>query len=488
MLLTSFLVLLSVTSLAVSSKAQEIERKNSLGDFVIDSKEDEINNNLAWYGLDLVGEDSYALLGERCVVSKHCIAPYSACIKGSCRCKPHYLQVDRDSCLPGVLLGFPCEVDAQCSMRVANSACIQGYCRCGAEYAPYRRNNCLRRSRLGDACRSHEQCQLENPGSYCDFMVPRVYGRCKCSSDSPQIGHKCGKPRYSLGTPCGTSAQCSTHVPGAVCVIQKHTSIKSPEAIDPNSISAIPGVSPTPLGVPIAVCACPSGHIEAEDGSRCIPVLKDVGVIPSSLGQRCETSSQCKASDPFTFCKEGYCHCVTDTPQCSASNRGCHKETFQCVSSGKCISWFFVCNGIRECDDGSDEDACLPHRCPPLAHTCKDGTCISRSRLCDGKVHCPDGSDEVNCRGATCPESTFRCSDGRCLPGFVFCNATPTCADHSDEDERACVQGSITASYCPFRCRNGRCRSPAILCSGTDGCGDNSDEETCSVCSCQRPS
>lgn len=44
----------------------------------------------------------------------------------------------------GVLLGFPCQVDAQCSLRVPNSACVQGYCRCGATYVPYRRNNCLR--------------------------------------------------------------------------------------------------------------------------------------------------------------------------------------------------------------------------------------------------------------------------------------------------------------------------------------------------------
>ncbi|XP_069982382.1 prolow-density lipoprotein receptor-related protein 1 [Penaeus vannamei] len=429
--------------------------------------------------------DKGAVLGETCVINKHCVVAKSVCSEGRCSCPQHYLQLDKTTCLPGVLLGFRCQVDAQCSMRVGHSACIQGFCRCGANYVPYRRNNCLKRAVLGQVCRTHEQCRLGASGSFCSFIVPRVYGHCECLDLAPRIGNTCGHVRYSLGSPCGTSAQCSAHVPGSVCVIQKNE--VSEERVSPNSISAIPGVFPMPIGVPRAVCACPPGHLEGEDGARCIPVLKDAGVIPASLGQRCESSRQCRESDPYTFCRGGVCHCIADTPQCSASNTGCHKDTFQCVSDGRCLSWYFVCNGVRDCFDGSDEDSCVPHRCPKLAHTCADGTCISRARLCDGKVHCPDGSDEANCRGASCPSSTFQCGDGRCLPAFVFCNAKATCLDGSDEDEEACIQGSITARFCPFRCGNGRCRSTAILCSGSDGCGDNSDEENCSVCSCTRP-
>nr|XP_045616901.1 prolow-density lipoprotein receptor-related protein 1-like [Procambarus clarkii] len=428
-----------------------------------------------------------SLLGEPCVVNKNCAVTNGQCEKGRCLCVPHYLALNASLCLPGALVGFPCVVDAQCSMRVANTACIQGYCRCGASYVPYRRNNCLKGARVGDMCRSHQQCQEGNRDSFCNFTVPRVYGRCQCSSDAPTHGKTCGHLRYSLGSPCGTTAQCSSQVLGSVCVIQNSAQLQALTDISANSITAIPGIPPTPLGVPLAVCACPPGHLVAENGTRCIPVLKDAGVIPVSLGERCESSNQCRASDPFTFCRAGVCHCLYDTSECSAKNRGCHKETFQCASSGRCISWYFVCNGERDCEDGSDEASCLPHRCPELAHTCADGTCISRAHLCDGKPHCPDGSDEASCN-ETCPATTFRCGDGRCLPGFVFCNAKPTCSDGSDEDEAACIQGSITASYCPFRCGNGRCRSTAVLCSGTDGCGDNTDEAKCSVCSCRRPS
>ncbi|KAG0722392.1 Prolow-density lipoprotein receptor-related protein 1 [Chionoecetes opilio] len=319
-------------------------------------------------------------------------------------------------------------------------------------------------------------------GSFCRYIVPRVMGVCECSPDMPRRGDTCTQRRYVLGSPCGTTAQCSKHVPGAVCVIQPPPATP-PEDLPPHSITAIPGVPQRPLGVPLALCVCPPGHLAAENGTRCIPVLKDVGVTPASLGQRCDGSGQCRASDPFTHCLRGVCHCLHDTRACSARTPGCHPKTFQCISSGRCISWFFLCDGVRHCEDGSDEDTCTPHRCPPLAHTCRDGTCVSRARLCDGRPDCMDGSDERQCDGA-CPASTFRCRDGRCLPGFAFCNATPSCSDGSDEEEAVCVQGAITASYCPFRCRNGRCRSTAILCSGKNGCGDNSDEEKCAVCSC----
>ncbi|KAK3863760.1 hypothetical protein Pcinc_030496, partial [Petrolisthes cinctipes] len=341
-------------------------------------------------------------------------------------------------------------------------------------------------ARVGSMCRSHDQCRLASWGTYCNFTIPRVLGRCQCSPDLPKNGDDtCGHLRYSLGSTCGTSAQCSSYVPGSICVIQRDVPVSTPSDLDPNSISAIPGVGQRAIGVPMAVCSCPPGHLEAENGTRCIPVLKDAGVTPASLGQHCEGSNQCRASDPFTYCRGGVCHCNHDSRECNAHNAGCYNDTFQCASSGKCISWYFVCNGERECEDGSDETHCVPHHCPPLAFTCNDGTCITRARVCDGMPHCPDGSDETQCHGA-CPASTFRCNDGRCLPGFVFCNAMNTCSDGSDEEVTACIQGAITAPYCPFRCRNGRCRSTAILCSGKNGCGDDSDEEKCQVCSCSR--
>ena len=69
---------------------------------------------------------------------------------------------------------------------------------------------------------------------------------------------------------------------------------------------------------------------------------------------------------------------------------------FTCNSSRKCILATSVCDGKKDCYDGSDESNC---GCPEDMYKCKNDntTCFWRAFWCDGEQDCLDGSDEEDC-------------------------------------------------------------------------------------------
>ncbi|XP_076347315.1 uncharacterized protein LOC143245158 [Tachypleus tridentatus] len=320
------------------------------------------------------------------------------------------------------LLGFGCTMNEQCSMKVSNSQCYNGECRCLPNFIPMRADKCLPGAKIGEFCVNDEQCHLVSKYSFCNYIIPRIYGKCECLNGYlAKNDHRC----------------------------------------------------------------LPEEHIFENKMDEVI-TTKKAPYHKVSLGKPCDSSGQCRTRDPHSACIKGVCECVSKSSRCNAEFTGCLNDTFQCTS-GQCISWYFVCDGLNNCPDGSDEDNCNPKQCPKEAFQCDNGACLSRSVLCNGVQECQDGSDEVDCnKDGSCGHRTFQCDNGRCLPEYVFCNVIRDCEDESDENPQLCAH----ADTCPsgvFQCNNGHCRSTAILCSGQDGCADNSDEDRCEVCYCDKP-
>ena len=96
----------------------------------------------------------------------------------------------------------------------------------------------------------------------------------------------------------------------------------------------------------------------------------------------------------------------------------CGVQQFRCRSS-QCINGTLVCNGIKDCDDNTDEISC----CPENQFRCSlSGLCVEEKRRCDGVYDCGEGdnSDEVNSQCSESYASTTKANQGGVVSPFVF--------------------------------------------------------------------
>ncbi|XP_045912374.1 basement membrane-specific heparan sulfate proteoglycan core protein-like isoform X7 [Micropterus dolomieu] len=210
----------------------------------------------------------------------------------------------------------------------------------------------------------------------------------------------------------------------------------------------LPPVEPIAVPVTPSIRPCMADEHRCGDGT-CILMEYLCDNRPDCRDMSDETNCDIKQPPPpISTTPPTSTSTVKKPPRPPSPPGPCRADQATC-QSGECIPRDYICDGERDCSDGSDEFRCgTPSPCEPNEFKCKNGRCALKLWRCDGDNDCEDNSDETDCPtkgpGDRCAPEQFEClSDRTCIPASYQCDEEPDCPDRSDE--YGCTPPSVTS-------------------------------------------